>query len=191
MSVIKFIKNFYYEPHTIGAVCPSSSALSKKIITDIGLEKASSVVELGPGTGVFTKKILNTVNKNCNFFAIELNEDFYAILRKKYPKLKIYNGSAVSLKEFTKIEKIKEVDVIVSGLPWASFSPQLQIQILNSVLDVLKPGGIFTTFAYVQGTFLPKGIRFSHLIKKKFSHVYKTSIVWRNIPPAFAYRCIK
>jgi len=191
MSVIKFIKNFYYEPHTIGAICPSSSALSKKIITDIGLEKASSVVELGPGTGVFTKRILNSVNKNCNFFAIELNEEFYTILRKKYPKLKIYNGSAVSLKEFTKIEKMKDVDVIISGLPWASFSPQLQIQIINSVLDVLKPGGIFTTFAYVQGTFLPKGIRFNHLIKKKFSHVYKTSIVWRNIPPAFAYRCIK
>ena len=47
--------------------------------------------------------------------------------------------------------KPKDVDCVLSGLPWAIFSKDLQRRILEQVASVLKPGGKFATFAYLQG----------------------------------------
>ena len=61
----------------------------------------------------------------------------------------------------------------------------------EAILEALPAGGYFTTFAYLQGTWLPTGIKFRRRLEKYFSHVEKSRIVWGNIPPAFAYRCRK
>jgi phosphatidylethanolamine/phosphatidyl-N-methylethanolamine N-methyltransferase len=38
---------------------------------------------------------------------------------------------------------------------------------------------------------LPAGGRFFKLLKKNFSEVKKSPVVWKNVPPAFVYRCIR
>jgi phospholipid N-methyltransferase len=80
---------------------------------------------------------------------------------------------------------------VISGLPWASFSATLQTDIFQAMFSVLRPGGSFATFAYLQGTKLPAGKRFAELLKKNFSSVVKSPVVWRNLPPAFVYRCVR
>ena len=60
---------------------------------------------------------------------------------------------------------------------------------LRELRRVLKPGGQFVTFAYLQGLLLPAGRRFRAKLKRSFSDVTKSKIVWRNLPPAFVYRC--
>jgi hypothetical protein len=52
-------------------------------------------------------------------------------------------------------------------------------------------GGAFATFAYLQGTFLPAGRSFKKRLTKYFSKVVKSKVIWRNLPPAFVYRCWK
>ena len=90
-----------------------------------------------------------------------------------------------------KEEKINSIDVIISGLPWASFPTELQNEVLGTIFNSLAPGGVFTTFAYLQG-FLMKGAhRFRALLKDKFDQVETSKTVWRNFPPAFVYRCRK
>ena len=82
-------------------------------------------------------------------------------------------------------------DVILSGLPWASFPNWLQDEILNAILVSLPEGGSFATFAYLQGMLLPAGIRFRKKLNSFFRKVETSPVVWRNIPPAFVYRCHK
>ena len=65
----------------------------------------------------------------------------------------------------------------------------LQREILNAVLSNLAPGGYFVTFAYLQGLMLPAGMRFRRLLSETFGEVRTSSVVWRNLPPAFVYRC--
>lgn len=155
------------------------------------MDTADSIVELGPGTGVFTKVILEKKKADSKFIAVELNKTLYDIVKSKFQDLTIYNDSAANLDKLIKNENIDSVDVVLCGLPWASFPASLQISILDAVHSSLKDGGIFTTFAYLQGAILPTGIRFRKLLKSHFSQVKTTKTVWRNIPPAFVYRCIK
>ena len=64
-----------------------------------------------------------------------------------------------------------------------------QQEILENVLASLRPGGCFTTFAYLQGLMLPAGRRFRKRLCEIFDKVETTPVVWRNLPPAFVYRC--
>jgi phosphatidylethanolamine/phosphatidyl-N-methylethanolamine N-methyltransferase len=84
---------------------------------------------------------------------------------------------------------IAQVDCIVSGLPWASFPDDMQTQYLDAMMTVLKPGGQFVTFAYLQGLLLPAGRRFRRKLDHYFSRVDRSRTVWLNLPPAFVYRC--
>lgn len=182
---------FLLNPFTVGAVCPSSKELACEITSCIGLEKVSSVAELGPGTGALTGMILEKMSDNGKFFAVELNESVIEEFRKKFPKVTIYNESAVLLKKLALRENLENIDVIVSGLPWASFPSQLQDDLLDAILETLPSGGVFTTFAYLQGRLLPAGKRFRKKLDLHFSRVEKSRVIWKNIPPAFIYRCWK
>lgn len=191
MSHIKFFKSFLKKPGEIGAVIPSSRLLADTITSEIGLSKASAVVELGPGTGVFTKTITKKINKNARFFTVERNRDIFECFREMFPDVTAYNRCASELPKMLSEEGIQSLDVIISGLPWAAFPAEIQDKIINSLVDALNKRGIFTTFAYLQGLLLPAAHRFRTLLKSKFSVVKTSKVVWRNAPPAFVYRCRK
>jgi phospholipid N-methyltransferase len=79
--------------------------------------------------------------------------------------------------------------VIVSGLPWASTPFALQKRILAAIVRSLAPTGRFTTFAYLPARWMPGAIRFRRQLEASFGHVELSPVVWRNLPPAFVYRC--
>jgi phosphatidylethanolamine/phosphatidyl-N-methylethanolamine N-methyltransferase len=191
MSGLHFLKTFIKSPTSTGAIWPSSPFLSDKITSEIGLESANTIVELGPGTGVFTKVIIDKKKSGSKFIVVELNKPLCEMVKSKFPDLTIYNDSAANLENLIKKENVDSVDIVLCGLPWASFPASLQIRILDAVSASLKDGGIFTTFAYLQGAILPSGIRFRKLLRSYFKKIETTKTVWRNIPPAFAYRCTK
>ena len=76
---------------------PSSPALCKEICSHINIESAEAIVELGPGTGVITDEILERINPEAKFVAIELDEKLYDTLRHNRPDLNIVNDSAENL----------------------------------------------------------------------------------------------
>ena len=45
--------------------------------------------------------------------------------------------------------------------------------------------------AYLQGLMFPNGQRFRRLLGEVFRGVEISPVVWKNIPPAFVYRCRK
>jgi len=192
----RIIKNttlgqFLCKPRITGAICPSSSGLGKMLCDEIELEKAKVVVELGPGTGAITKFIVERIAPDARFFSVELNKNVVSTFRKNFPKLKIYNDSASNLPNILKSEGIANADVIISGLPWAAFPDDLQEELLSAICEALPPNGMFTTFAYLQGRFLPAGCKFNKRLKQYFTTVKCSNIVWMNLPPAFVYRCQK
>ena len=184
-------RRFLRHPTQVGALCASSDALARMITDSAGIETAPVVVELGPGTGVFTREILRRRQAcpNGRFLAVEIDSELYRNLHRRFPELELYRGNAVHLPEILKTHSLECADVIVAGLPWAIFPEQLQTDILASVRQSLKPGGHFLTFAYIQGLLLPAGQRFRRQLRESFSEVTTSATVWRNLPPAFVYRC--
>ncbi len=186
-----FLKTFLLHPTQVGAIAPSSAGLVKMMVDSIDWQSARSVVEYGPGTGVFTAAILEKLDPATKFFAIERSSDLVRSARERCPAGDIVEDSVTNVASLCSERGITQVDAIVCGLPWASFSESLQAEIMDAMFSVLRPGGQFATFAYLQGLALPAGRRFAGHLHKHFSVVQKSPTVWRNLPPAFVYRCVR
>jgi phospholipid N-methyltransferase len=186
-----FFKNFLRHPTRVGAIAPSSPGLVQAMVEWFDWENARNVVEFGPGTGVFTEAVVNHLRDGARFFAIERSAGLAATTRKRCPGVKVFEDSVTNVVELCRQESMSQVDAIVCGLPWASFSESLQSEIMDAMLEVLAPGGQFATFAYWQGVILPAGQRFSRRLHSTFASVERSHTVWRNLPPAFVYRCIR
>jgi len=184
-----FLRRFARQPARVGAVAPSSRELVATMVESIDWEWARYVVEFGPGTGVFTAEILRSLHNQADFFAIERCATFAAATRRRCPSATVYEACAADVHALCNQHGMPQVDAVISGLPWASLTTRLQTEILDSLLQVLSPQGQFATFAYCQGVMLPSGRKFADLLHQHFSQVQKSRIVWRNVPPAFVYRC--
>lgn len=186
---LRFLREFVRDPAHTGAIAPSSAGLAAAMTGWIAWDKVRVVLELGPGTGVFTRPILERLAPGARLIAVELNGLFVTELRQQFPGVDIRHDNVANLEAICAGAGIAAADAILSGLPWASFPEGLQDQCLQAITRVLRPGGRFCTFAYLQGLCLPAGRRFRRLLGQHFAHVGRGPTVWRNLPPAFVYQC--
>jgi phospholipid N-methyltransferase len=173
----------------MGSVAPSSPALAQAMLRQCDLKNARAIVEFGPGTGAFTRLILERIGKQTTFLALELDGKHVQQLRQCFPGLHVYYDSAEKLQKYLMLHRRRKVDYIISGLPGANMTVKIQERILEAVLDSLAPDGMFTTFAYVHARWLPRARRFRERLENYFGEVRISRIIWRNMPPAFVYRC--
>ena len=155
------------------------------------LAQADAVAELGPGTGSFTSAILDTIDTKTLFLAFEVNAAFAARLQDRFPAVLVYPDSAERLREYLEQHDKTQVDAVLCGLPWASLPMEVQTSVMQAIVDALRPGGTFATFAYIHALCLPNARRFRKRLESVFSSVERSPVVWRNLPPAFVYRCRK
>ena len=188
-DLLEFGRGFAARPRTTGAVIPSSGALTRLMLAGIDWGQVGAAVELGPGTGAFTGEIQKRLRNRARFFAVELNPGFASRLRDRFPDLSVHVASATDLAAICAREGVPSVDCVLSSLPWASLPAADHERILQAVAEVLRPGGWFVTFAYLQGLMLPAGRRFRDLLPRYFSETTRSATTWANLPPAFVYRC--
>ncbi len=173
----------------MGAIAPSSRRLAREMVDWIDWSDVRTVVEYGPGTGVFTEEILRRLSGGSRFFAIEANRRFADTLQDRFPQIRIYHDDVSSVAPLCQREGVSVIDAVVCGLPWAAFRDAEQTELLDATVELLADGGYFATFAYLQGLLLPGGQRFRRKLRPRFREVEVSRTVWRNLPPAFVYRC--
>lgn len=183
MKFIKFLIEYIKSPRTVGAIAPSSKKLSAKMLKNIDFKNAQCIIEYGPGTGVFTDKLIERKNRATLLLLVENNSRFCKQLQKKYSKnnnVVIINDSAENIDKYLERYDIKKVDYVVSGLPFASLPKSASDEILKKTETILKKDGLFITFQYT-------------LLKKEYITSYFKNIsverVILNIPPAYVLRC--
>lgn len=183
MKKENFLIQYLKSPRTIGAVAPSSRCLAEKMVSDIDFNNASCIVEYGPGTGVFTDKLLEKKKQNTKLILLEANKEFCAQLRKKYAENKniaIIHGSAEHVDSYLKRFGIDKADYVVSGLPFASLPKNVSVKILRKTTKILGKDGLFITFQY---TLLKKAFIARFFKRIEFERVLL------NIPPAYVLKC--
>jgi phosphatidylethanolamine/phosphatidyl-N-methylethanolamine N-methyltransferase len=191
---VMFAKQFLRSPATIGAIMPSSRYLAHATLEGVDWERAQTVVEFGPGAGAITGHIIKHLSPRATFFALEMNPSLARELRANYPGVRVFTESAAAVGracETVGVPAKGGVDVIISGLPWASFPEGLQREILGAALEALRPGGTFVTFGYYVGLLTSAGKRFRRVLGEHFPVVQRSQPVWLNFPTAFVYRCRK
>ena len=110
-----FIVEWIKSPLVTASVIPSSTRLAKKMVQGLSPD-SEQVIELGPGTGVFTNQLLAAGIKEEALVLVELNNKFAGKLRKKYPQATVINGAAEALPRL----QLKKANAVVSGLPLLS-----------------------------------------------------------------------
>jgi phospholipid N-methyltransferase len=184
-----FLRAFLAKPRQVGAILPSSSRLAQCMADGVAWPQARAVVEWGPGTGVLTREIVRRASPGTRILAIEIQHQFATRLRQRFPQVTVCHDSVASTAAICQREGLEQVDAILSGLPWAVFPAADQAEYLAAARTVLRPGGQFVTFAYLQGLLLPAARRFRRLLEAHFDQVTLSPIVWANVPPALAYYC--
>lgn len=183
MQFITFLTQFIKQPKHTGAIAPSSKILAKKMVEAIDFEKAKYIVELGPGTGVFTKEIMRRKKSETKCILIEINEVFCKQLQEQFKddtNVFVIHGSAENIQKYMEELHIDEIDYILSGLPFTSLPKNVSSRILRNVQEALRENGEFITFQY-------------SLAKKPFIQTFFSEIalkkVWLNVPPAYVFSC--
>jgi phospholipid N-methyltransferase len=169
------------QPRKIGSITPSSSFLTRKMMGGLPWEDMRTVVELGAGTGVFTRYIAERRVAECNVVVFEQSAEMRKSLQARYPCF-CYAAKAETLGSTLRRLDLPKADCIISGLPFSIFAESLRSRIMENVYDNLADGGIFVAFQY--SPFLYK------MLKRYFPSV-KTDFVLMNLPPAFVYLCRK
>ena len=176
-----FIIEWLKAPLVTASVIPSSRRLARKMVA--GLDSAAElVIELGPGTGVFTNAILEAGVSEEALVLVELNNKFAAQLRCKYPKVTVINGAAEALTHLN----LDKADAVISGLPLLSIRDEHIDAILGGVFSVMKPGAALVQFTY--GYKCPVK---PELMSKHELIARRESFVFNNFPPASVYHVLK
>lgn len=169
----------------IGSITPSSHKLTMDIISKIdAIIYKKVILEIGPGSGVFTDQIIPLLHYEDTLILIELNTSFYMKLKEKYKEhtnIIIINDDATHLLKILKSLGITTVDYIISGLPLTSLPKSVSLRILISCKKAIVEEGYVSLFQYSQ--------LYSKYLKKLFD--VETHFVLKNIPSAFVFHLKK
>jgi phospholipid N-methyltransferase len=177
-----FLRAMLRNPRSVGAIAPSSRHLARRMVMGIG--GAEQIVELGPGTGAFTREIVNRLGPGGRVLAVETNRSFVERLLRAWPQVDCVCASAETLPALASARGISGVDHIISGLPFASLPAATTRRILDGVHETLRVGGTFTTFQYVHAYGMPAAAGFRRELSARLGSEPHSALVVRNIPPA-------
>jgi phospholipid N-methyltransferase len=99
-----------------GAVVPSSNALARLITSDI-VPNGGPVIELGPGTGAFTRSILAKGLPEDKLTLVENSPDFIALLRQRYPMVQLLEMDVTRMRMWDAPWNNMQAQAVISGLP--------------------------------------------------------------------------
>lgn len=179
MNKKMFFYKFFQSPQHVGSIIPSSRFLTYAMLKPIDWQNTNSIVELGAGTGVFTSYIQKQKNSHCQVVVLEQDNEMRTNLQTKYPFFH-YGREAKSIYSTIQEIGLRQVDCVISGLPFANFPPDLRTEIMDSVVQSLKPGGLFIAFQY--------SLQMRTQLRDYFGKI-DISFVPINLPPAFVYCC--
>lgn len=182
MQRILFFSKFMSSPRTIGSITPSSKYLVNSLLKPVNWDQTKTVLELGAGTGVVTREIANRVNHSCRVITFELDPELRRYLKNQFPRF-VHCCDARNLKQELRLQGMNEADCVVSSLPFANFSKQDCLKILDEIIQkVLSCNGVFVAYQY--------SLHMLPMLRSCFGKV-EVRFVPANLPPGFVYVCSK
>jgi phospholipid N-methyltransferase len=202
--VLQFIAEALRDFRHTGSVWPSSPILAQAMTSAIAaIDGPRRVLEVGPGTGPFTKAILRKLRAGDHFEMVEINRNFCRRLEKDL--LSGYRDRHPNVTVRLHCAPIEEArvegpfDVIVCGLPFNNFPPKLMRQIFRRMFELLKDDGELVYFEYA-GVRVLKGPIMDSAGRARLKrinaygkslrrhHDGSKELILGNFPPAIAYR---
>lgn len=165
-----FIARFLAHPQRVGAIAPSSQALARAMAAAADL--SGDVLELGPGSGVFTAALLAAGLHPSRLTAIEYDAGFAVAMQKRFPGVCVLQGDAFDFPALTLGMRFSSV---ISGLPLLNYGSEEGRALIAAALNAMPVGHPFVQFSY--GWNAPAA-------PPDGATVEKATRIWMNLPPA-------
>ena len=156
------------------------------MVKHINSDTNGPILELGPGTGSFTRALLRQGISEKQLVLVEQSQEFVQLLKIFFPKATIVCKDARQVAQLSDELGIKKFDEIVSGLPLNAMKQEPRRVICNESFNLLKPEGSFVQVSYFPRCSIPNDVIIKHSAEKMFC-----GVTLANIPPAFVWRAQK
>src|SRR5271165_3832029 len=127
------------DPFRTGAIAPSSRWLARLMTRGIKPETAP-ILELGPGTGVFTDKLVKLGVSQKQITLVEYDRRFAALLQRRFPEARVLCMNAARLGSMTLFDE-PGASAAISGLPLLALSYREVLSVLEGAFTQLRPTG--------------------------------------------------
>ncbi len=203
--MLRFTRSAIRNRYEIGAFCPSGPRLARHMTKWMQLESSDvsrRVLEVGAGTGPFTREILKNLRPGDRLDVVELQPNFCQFLEEQIvsPFRQTNPGITVEIHNCSILEAELHgpYDDIICGLPFNNFPVNNVDELFDCMLNQLKPSGHMVYFAYMGMAklklpllFVPRMRRSINARKKLMAEIHQRchatkSMVLRNVPPAWA-----
>ncbi|WP_337271251.1 class I SAM-dependent methyltransferase [Oryzifoliimicrobium ureilyticus] len=173
-----FFRAWLANPLRVASIVPSSHRLALAITQEIS-SATGPVLELGPGTGVFTRALLARGVAETDLVLVEKGSEFLPGLSQQFPAAKLLARDAASLRHIDRLN----AGAVISGLPLLSMSLRQVAAVLRGSFRQMRPDGVFYQFTY--GPRCPVPRRLLEMLGLK---AVRISTTYANLPPASVYR---
>lgn len=181
---IQFFQAFLKNPLKVGAIAPSSNELVRMMVEDIKPSENAVVLELGVGTGAFTKKLHEITPNENSYLGIELDKNLVKCLRGKFVDMRFMRGNACQSSTLHKRSKLGKVGYVISGLPFVSMPNEVNESIFKQIERFMDQGCMFRTFQYAHGYYMPSAIKMREFMRTRYGVSRKSPLIMKNVPPA-------
>ena len=178
---LHFFRSWISNPLRVAAIAPSGDSLARIMTSEIA-ELDGPIIELGPGTGVFTRALLARGVSEADLTLIEYGPEFINSLQARFPTARVLQMDAAHLAHADIFEG-EPVGAVVSGLPLLSMSPRKIASILAGAFAYMRPGGAVYQFTYGPRCPVPRPI-----LDRLGLKAVRIGGTVRNLPPASVYR---
>jgi phospholipid N-methyltransferase len=184
MGTLSYIKNFIKDKD-VAAITPSSKFLVKRVCRWMDFSEPCTIVEYGPGTGVFSEYILEHMGPDSTLLLIESNANFVDKLREMTEgddRAVVVQDLAQNVQAIMDDYDLPEADYVVSGIPFSFLDDDVKHELLVQTREALTEGGKFLVYQ-----------NYNHMedpLRNHFDAVTKEYELF-NIPPMFAYEALK
>lgn len=173
---VRFIKGLIDGPKAVGAIAPTSSITARRMAGVIDPTLGGPILELGPGTGVITRAILERGVEPSKLTSIEYSRDFYDHLVVDFPGVNFIHGDAFNIHDTLAGQNDVRFDAIMSGVPLLNFPTPRRIEYIETMLGLVRPDGPIVQLSYGPKSPVPPG-RGNYTVEP-------LDWIMRNLPPA-------
>ena len=190
MEQARFMRAWFDNPVTTGAVSPSGRFLARSMAQHVDPHEEGLVIELGPGTGPVTQALIKRGIAEERLVLVEYDADFCRLLERRFPRAKIIRGDAINLSHTLAGKIDAPIAAIVSSLPLLNMPDVQRLALLDDAFKLMGGKGRFVQFTY--GLLSPMPKRPKDATPVAFT-AQASAPVWLNLPPArvWVYRPAK
>lgn len=177
-----FFRRWMANPLQMGSIVPSSPALCRRLVAHTRYAEGEIVVELGAGTGVISRALIESGLPPDRLYVVEIVRDMAKHLRDQLPGAHVIEGDARRLPQLIPPEFHGRVGTVVVGIPLVLLPVPEQRRFIDAI-QAIAPGRGFILYSYCVTSPLPW--RKHALVPKREAWTplnFPPASVWRYTP---------